>query len=170
MVYLKSPSIDDKQDLLEYIAEFQGEVIHGGSDIKYAKSIEDWLEDIENNGQKLVEEKSLRPFSVFLLKREEDDKLLGMVNIVHSLNKFLLKRGGHIGYSISPRERRKGYGNEILKLALLEGRKLKLDRVLVTCDEKNIASKKIIIKNGGKLENSVDIRGSITERYWIDNR
>ena len=109
------------------------------------------------------------PDSVFFLLDESRDRLIGAVNIRHYLNDALLKSGGHIGDGIRPSERGKGYGNEIVRLALIECRKLGIDRVLMTCDKENIASAKSIIKNGGVLENEfINSDGKIEQRYRID--
>ena len=108
------------------------------------------------------------PDSVFFLLDEERNRLLGAVNIRHYLNDYLLKYGGHIGDGVRPSERRKGYATEMIRLALIECKKLGIDRVLITCNASNIGSKKSIIKNGGVLENIVDEDGVPLERYWID--
>ena len=109
------------------------------------------------------------PDSVFFLLDEERNILLGAVNIRHYLNDFLLQYGGHIGDGIRPTERRKGYATEMIRLALLECKKLGIDKVLMVCNKSNIGSAKSIIKNGGILENEfVDDDGEINQRYWID--
>lgn len=110
----------------------------------------------------------LVPDSTFFLLDENRDILLGAVNIRHYLNERLLKEGGHIGDGIRPSERRKGYGTEIIRLALIECKKLGIDKVLIICDKSNIGSAKSIIKNGGVLENEmIDEEGNINQRYWI---
>lgn len=110
----------------------------------------------------------LVPDSVFFLLDETRDRLLGAVNIRHYLNDSLLKEGGHIGDGIRPSERRKGYATEMIRLALIECKKLGIDKVLMTCDKENIASAKSIIKNGGILENEfVNSDGKVEQRYWI---
>ena len=110
----------------------------------------------------------LVPDSVFFLLDEDRNRLLGAVNIRHYLNDALLKEGGHIGDGIRPGERRKGYASEMIRLALIECRKLGIDRVLMTCDKENIGSVKSIIKNGGVLENEfVNSDGVTEQRYWI---
>ena len=110
----------------------------------------------------------LVPDSVFFLLDEARDRLLGAVNIRHYLNDSLLKEGGHIGDGIRPSERRKGYATEMIRLALIECKKLGIDKVLMTCDKENIASAKSIIKNGGILENEfVNSDGKVDQRYWI---
>lgn len=109
------------------------------------------------------------PDSVFFLFDEERNILLGAVNIRHYLNDHLLQYGGHIGDGIRPSERRKGYATEMIRLALLECKKLGIDKVLMVCDKSNIGSAKSIIKNGGILENEfVNEDGEINQRYWIE--
>ena len=109
------------------------------------------------------------PDSVFFLLDVERNILLGAVNIRHYLNDYLLQFGGHIGDGIRPSERRKGYATEMIRLSLIECKKLGIDKVLMVCDKSNIGSAKSIIKNGGILENEfVDEDGEINQRYWID--
>lgn len=109
------------------------------------------------------------PASTFYLIRE-DGKILGKSSFRHELNAFLKKIGGSIGYIIRSDERQKGYGMAILKLTLERARELGLERVLVTCDEDNIASAKIIERNGGVLEDMYqeDETAVPKRRYWID--
>ena len=100
----------------------------------------------------------------------EDQKVVGVVNIRHSLNENLLKRGGHIGYGIAPSQRKKGHATKILELALQNAKKLGIKKVLVTCDALNVASEKTIIKNGGKQDaDFITEDGTIVKRYWISN-
>ncbi len=109
------------------------------------------------------------PDSTFFLLDEERNRLLGAVNIRHYLNEGLLLHGGHIGDGIRPSERRKGYATEMIRLALIECKKLGIDKVLMVCDKDNIGSRKSIINNGGILENEiVDEDGNIEQRYWIN--
>lgn len=75
---------------------------------------------------------------------------------------------GHVGYVLRPSARGKGYGKAILRLGLEECRRLGLDRVLLTCDETNAASRGVILANGGTYESTVDVPdGPGKERYWI---
>lgn len=95
--------------------------------------------------------------------------ILGTVRLRHELGKRNFEEGGHIGYDISPRYRRKGYGKVILKLVLEKAKELGLEKVLITCDFDNIGSKRIIEFNGGKLENTIVSKetGKEVLRYWI---
>lgn len=101
----------------------------------------------------------------------EKEEFIGEVVIRPRLNDTLLKYGGNIGYGIRYSKWNQGYGTRMLKLALVEAKKLGMDRVLITCDEDNYGSEKVIINNGGVLENIIEnmIEGKViyTKRYWI---
>lgn len=102
----------------------------------------------------------------------EDDKLIGIIHIRVRLTEHLLKYGGHIGYAINPKYWNMGYGKELLKIALEQYNNLiEEDKILITCDDDNIGSYKIIEANGGVLENKVENEDCgetfITRRYWI---
>lgn len=100
---------------------------------------------------------------------DENKKVIGAVNIRHRLTKRLLDRGGHIGYGIRPSERRKGYATKLLSLSLQKTRELGLEKVLVTCDEHNIASEKTILNNGGVPDtNFIEEDGNVIKRFWIE--
>ena len=98
----------------------------------------------------------------------ENNRILGAVNIRHKLNEKLLQAGGHIGYGIRPSERRKGNASEALSQSLNIARSLGIHSALVVCDKNNVGSAKTIQKNGGVLENEVEKDGEVMQRYWID--
>ena len=103
----------------------------------------------------------------------EDDKFIGVIHIRIRLTEGLLKYGGHIGYGINPLYWNKGYGTKLLKMGLEKAKELvKEDKILITCDDDNIGSYKIIENNGGVLENKVTNTDAgetfITRRYWIE--
>jgi len=107
------------------------------------------------------------PFSLHWLC--DGDDFIGEASIRHQLNHHLMQEGGHIGYGITPSRRGQGYGKRILAMALVECRRLRIERVLVTCLDANIASAKIIEANGGRLENVIAApsgNGPL-RRYWI---
>jgi len=110
------------------------------------------------------------PASKFFLMEEGGTKILGIIDIRHRLNDYLLNNpGGHIGYAVAPSERRTGYGTRQLRLALEICREMGLDRVLVTCNKANAASARVIQKNGGVLEDErPDKDGLVFQRYWIE--
>lgn len=117
--------------------------------------------EIKETGGKYV------PDSTYFCLDTERNIFVGAVNIRHYLSERLLQCGGHIGDGVRPSERNKGYGTQIIKLALAECNKMGIKKVLMCCNKENIASAKTIVKNGGVLENEVDCNGTIIQRYWI---
>lgn len=112
----------------------------------------------------------LVPDSTFFCLDLDRNIFVGAVNIRHYLNDALLLNGGHIGDGVRPSERRKGIATKMVGLALEECRKLDINRVLMVCNKENVASAKTIIRNGGVLENEVEVDGVVEQRYWVDLR
>ena len=107
----------------------------------------------------------------FFLIRINDNKIIGMINIRLALNEKLSKFAGHIGYSIRPTERRKGYGKINLYLALQECQKFGLKSVMLACDKHNIASAKTIQAFDAELEREFfddEMYHCVQQHYWID--
>lgn len=100
----------------------------------------------------------------------EKKVIVGVSRLRHVLNAKLEDVGGHIGYDVRPSERRKGYGARLLALTLERARSLGLPRVLLTCDTDNVASARIIEKNGGVLasQSVSPATGVMVSRYWIE--
>lgn len=102
------------------------------------------------------------------LVAEVDGQIVGRVSIRHALNEYLEERGGHIGYGVRPGFRGRGFATEILQGTLGMTRAFGIEKVLVTCDDKNTASGRVIEKCGGVLENIVVLDdGERLRRYWI---
>lgn len=97
----------------------------------------------------------------------EDDTYLGSIALRHVLTDFLLRAGGQVGYGIRPSARGRGLAAWALQAVLPEARALGIDRVLVTCDDTNLASARTIEKSGGVLEDVRDTELGRTRRYWI---
>lgn len=98
-----------------------------------------------------------------------DGEIVGRVHLRHRLNDNLKQRGGHMGYSVAPRFRGRGYGHALARAGVwyLKER-LKIEHVLITCNDGHNASIRIIEKLGAKLENiAPDSKGIMTRRYWI---
>ncbi len=93
------------------------------------------------------------PSSYFWLVDEKS--FIGEVSIRHYLTEELNKRGGNIGYGIRLSRQKQGFGTLILKLALVKAIELGLEKALITCDDDNYGSIKVIENNGGILENKV---------------
>ena len=102
----------------------------------------------------------------------DDDKFIGVIHIRVRLTEKLMRDGGHIGYAVNPKYWNMGYGKEILRLGLDQFKHLiEEDKILITCNDDNIGSAKIIEANGGVLENKVENECAgekfLTRRYWI---
>ena len=169
---LVSPSMDWEKEILAYKEAFGEEHLHGGSRLQEIDDLSAWLQHLERAGSASSCEEGRSPSSTFLCIRERDQAMVGICNIRHDLNQdYLLHIAGHIGYSIHPAERRKGYATEQLRLALLEAKKLGIERVLVTAADWNIGSQKTILANGGVLENTYydEADDELMLRYWIEN-
>ena len=106
----------------------------------------------------------------FMLVRASDNRLLGMIQVRHYFYDYLSKFGGHIGYSVRPSERLKGYAKEMLKMVLPFCREIGLEKVLITCIDGNIGSEKTILANGGKYESTVyePDEKVYLKRHWIE--
>lgn len=172
---LITPSLDYKEQILAYKEEFVqcNDRLHGGARLQEMDNLNDWLEHVRRSSSYETCEEGRTPSSTFLCIRESDKAMVGICNIRHDLNSdFLINTVGHIGYSIRPSERRKGYATEQLRLALLEAKKLGINRVLVTATDWNIGSQKTILANGGVYEDTriEPDSGEHMLRYWIKNK
>jgi predicted acetyltransferase len=101
---------------------------------------------------------------------DSGDVIYGVSRLRLTLNANSKKEGGHVSYDVPPSSRNAGNATELLRQTLIKAKAMGLARALVTCDEINAASARVIVKNGGALENKVisEITGRIVNRYWID--
>lgn len=110
----------------------------------------------------------------FLYVRKADMRLVGMIQIRHYFNDYLSKYGGHIGYSVKPSERRKGYATSMLNAVLPYCKEIGLEKILISCIDGNIGSEKAILNNGGVYESTVyeprrkfRMKRNKLKRFWI---
>lgn len=137
-----------------------------GFPLKDANTYEEWLDSVEKN----LTANDIQ--SQYLVFRKSDDMLIGLLSIRHSLNRPDLKKyAGNIGYSVRPSERRKGYATNILKIGIDVCRELGIENALLICGEDNVASTRVIKKNGGVLHERVPLDdGVIQLRFYINTR
>ena len=167
------PSVQYKDSFIQAVKEYQADEADDRLDVLSLR-VEDLEHDFDSYVSQLLsnaEGKNLLagyvPQSTFWLV--DGNEFIGRTSIRHILTDRLLREGGHIGYDIRPSMRQKGYGKRMLELALPRAKALGIKRALVTCNEDNLGSKKIIEANGGVFENAVSMgEGKPRKlRYWI---
>ncbi len=170
-IKLIKPCIEYAEDIMAYKDEFlqPGDSMAGCGSLKDQDTVEDWLHEID-----LLENEETCPegkvcSNTYLAVRIEDNRIVGIIDFRHHIDHPSLGLwGGHIGYSVRPSERKKGYAKEMLMQVLQQCREHGLTKVMVTCDADNIASKKTIITNGGVFDKDVLVDDKIIKRYWIE--
>lgn len=169
--YLEEPSIKRKEKAIDYILEHlkYNSDINGTSGLNSRyENYEKWLEYVESMKNIDTCPKDRSPGIEYFLIRENDNKLIGMINLRWNLNEDMLLHAGNIGYGIRPTERRKGYNKINLYLCLLEAQKQNLKRVLLMAYDDNPGSIKTILALGGVLINRIEYKEKQLGRYQID--
>ena len=169
-IILVKPDLSYADEIIKYKEESLKEspLINGSAGLNRFSSIEVWLEELKKRSCEDTVPKGLVPSSTYLAVREKDNYIVGMIDIRHYLNEYLTQVGGNIGYGVRKTERNKGYAKQMLKLALEKCKELKIKKVLITCDEDNIASEKVILSANAKLEDIRNVDGENKTRFWID--
>lgn len=169
-IILVKPNLSYADEIIKYKEESLAEspIINGSAGLDRFSSIEIWFEELKKRSCEDTVPKGLVPSSTYLAVREKDNYIVGMIDIRHYLNEYLTQAGGHIGYGVRKTERNKGYAKQMLKLALEKCKELKIKKVLITCDEDNIASEKVILSVNAKLEDIRNVDGENKKRFWID--
>ena len=169
-IILVKPDLSYADEIIKYKEESLAEspIINGSAGLDRFSSIEVWLEELKKRSCEDTVPKGLVPSSTYLAVREKDNYIVGMIDIRHYLNEYLTQVGGNIGYGVRKTERNKGYAKQMLKLALEKCKELKIKKVLITCDEDNIASEKVILSANAKLEDIRNVDGENKTRFWID--
>ncbi|EFA25366.1 MULTISPECIES: GNAT family N-acetyltransferase [Streptococcus] len=162
---LRRPTLEDKDAILEMIAEFeQVQSPHDGGFWDTENFVyEEWLE-INMQKEMGINLPENRVPSIQFVSFDDVGRALGFLNLRLRLNEGLLNYAGHIGYSIRPSERGKGYAKEALRQGLQVAKEKNIKKALVTCSVGNSVSRAVIVSNGGVFE---DVRNGV-ERYWID--
>lgn len=149
--YLEVPSIERKEDAIEYINEhyeYKSDINGSGGLHRYLDNYEGWLAKLEEDYVRVPDEERV-PARTYFLVRENDNRIVGMINIRTALNEHLKKFGGHIGYGIRPTERGKGYNKINLYLGLQVCDEYGIDKVFMDADLENPASWKTMEALGG---------------------
>lgn len=145
-----------------------GSSMDGTNGLNNAQSAEAWIARTVDFQKPQTTPPGLVPSDTYLAVRPQDGRVVGMIDLRHYIEGTPLETwGGHIGYSVRPSERRKGYATAMLGLCLEKSRELGLKKVLVTCHDGNVGSEKVIRANGGVYDSSVSVDGEMVKRFWI---
>lgn len=165
---LRTLTQDDEQAFFDGLQEWAGESPHWYSFLwKEGMTYSEMLEALrkEQLGIDLAPDRVPHTMLYGFL----DNQIIGRVSVRHTLNAELKRRGGHIGYAVAPKYRRKGYASEMVRQALNYCRTLNLDKIMITCADDNKPSWRIIEKLGGQLEAKVwdEVDEEMIRHYWI---
>lgn len=167
----KQPTPDDKQAVLAfkeaYLSYYDETVIHGGAELARfdENNFDQWLDYVYAPvGTNTFGYDKVANDTFLIIK---NDIMVGIVNIRHELTEFLLQFGGHIGYSTHPDFQGQGIAKNALAYALSVLKNKGINKALITCNDNNIGSAKVIEANGGILENTVQVGEKTIRRYWI---
>ncbi len=164
---LIKPSKKYEQSWQEALAEFRKEKAEGFWNMDgEPTNLDEYIKKTKDHEEgKNLHEGWVPATTYWLIDKEE---FIGHTNIRHKLTEELKTEGGNIGYYIRPTARKKGYGTKMLELALHEAEKIGLKKVLITCEESNIGSRKVIERNGGKYRDKVTKNGKTLLRFWVE--
>ena len=167
MISFVFPSEENRADVLEFYREFEeangaciGFQNHDDYDL--------WLQGMRNRKTATDLPEGYVRENFYLCY--EGAQMVGVFSLKFELTDYLLHYGGHVGYAVRPSCRLRGYATEILRHGLELSREFGFSKILAVCDEDNVASERVIVKNGGVLENELfdEEENVMVKRYWID--
>ncbi len=169
MIRFVFPEEKNERDVLAFYAAFKA----AGEDCIGCKNGDNypvWLEEMQNRraGKNLPAGYVRENFYLCYL----GDTLAGVFSLKFDLTPYLFSYGGHVGYAVAPAFRNRGCATEILKQGTVLAKELGFEKLLLVCDEDNVASEKVILKNGGVFENKLfdEEENVFVKRFWIDLR
>lgn len=158
-----------RKEILECDTESEDQFA-GCLSLDVSKSAEEWINicELRKSEETCNKTGTTVPSHTYLAVCKSDDKVVGVIDLRHHINHPILGTwGGHCGYSVLPSERGKGYAKEMLRLNIQNARAMGIEKLLITCDVRNVASEKTILANGGVYDKTIDVDDCKIKRYWI---
>lgn len=170
-IILKTPTIDYAEDIWQFRKEIlssnDNDMFAGCGTLKDCLSPQEWINSVTECDKNFDENRV--PSSTYIAVCESENKIVGIIELRHHINTPVLSLwGGHIGYTVRPSERQKGFATKMLNLVLKKAKEININKLLLVCDTDNIGSEKTILKNGGIFEKTIIIDGCEMKRYWIE--
>lgn len=158
-----------KDEIILFAVETEADKIHLGDFELMKGDPEAYLIEVENHSKGIDLPDKWVPHTRFWYLMN-NKRIIGSVDMRHYLTPDLEDLGGHIGYVVRPSERNKGYASSMLAKAIPKASNFGINKLLVTAASANMASRKVVEKNGGILETERYSRlaGRMTSYYWID--
>jgi len=168
-ILLVKPNSKFKNQAVEYKNEhfsYGESTINGSELLDKTDSYDEWLEAVTKNTNEDTVNPNWVVTDTFFAIRECDRRIVGIIDFRHELNDFL-KDFGHVGYSVRPTERKKGYATEMLRQVLEIAKQKGLDCIQLSCEKDNIPSVRTIAKNGGVYERSFQFNGETADVFIV---
>ncbi len=171
-IRLMRPSMEYGEDIMQLRKELMeandNDSFAGCGSLRQCSSMEEWLHILAEKENSDTCRAGSVTSNTYIAVRISDNKTVGIIDLRHHINHPILGLwGGHMGYSIRPSERNKGYAKEMLRQNLLNCKERGMDKVMIICSPENRASEKTIIANGRVFEKEVYVDGEYIKRYWI---
>lgn len=159
-----------KDSFLRRMRQSDDDVYYGGHSFEWVEnSFDDFLETFRKYREGIDLKEGWVPDTHYWIIA--DGEYAGRIDLRHWLNDDLKEFGGHVGYEIATSMRKKGIATQALRLILPEAKKLGISELLITCNDDNLASIKIIERNGGKLQDKIkssrNPANKLTRRYKL---
>lgn len=170
-IRLVEPTMEYEEEIWSFRQEIMDsndqDQFAGCGNLRTCGSAKEWIDSLKLCKSDVCSRDQV-PSDTYIAVRSSDHKIVGVIDLRHHINHPILGTwGGHMGYTVRPTERGRGYAREMLRQNLQNCRNLNIYKILITCDADNPASEKTILANAGVFEKEIEVDGCRIKRYWI---